>query len=310
MSGNKFLKDIRESAGIRLAVLFGSFFILLTLSSIISVFVDKAPGGLRAHALISAAISALIVFCLPAFILGKFSSNHSLEWLELTRAPKIRALFGVVIIYLISMPAMEWLIEWNSSLHLPQSLASLENLLRQWESSSEESTKLLLDAHGWLPVLTGVIVIGVLTGFAEELFFRGGLQGTLVRASIGKHVAVWTAAFIFSTMHFQFFGFVPRLIMGAFFGYLLIWTRSIWVPVFAHVLNNSAVVVTSALTGDISTSLIDETNVTLYLGNSLTVLSSVILTALFLILCRRTLFTSKLIHKKWQRSQLPPVSGR
>lgn len=54
---------------------------------------------------------------------------------------------------------------------------------------------------------------------------------------------MWATAFIFSAVHLQFFGFFPRLLMGAFFGYMVLWTGSIWASVFAHALNNSLVVI-------------------------------------------------------------------
>ena len=58
-----------------------------------------------------------------------------------------------------------------------------------------------------------------------------------------KHLAVWIVAFVFSTLHFQFYGFVPRMLLGAIFGYAYLWSGSLWVPVIAHAYNNSSVVV-------------------------------------------------------------------
>ena len=80
------------------------------------------------------------------------------------------------------------------------------------------------------------------TGLGEEMFFRGALQRICCDGMRRRHLAVWTAAFVFSTLHFQFFGFVPRLVLGAFFGYAYLWSGSLWVPVIGHALNNSAVV--------------------------------------------------------------------
>lgn len=306
---NPFLKNIRESAGMRLAVLFGSFFIFLIFSSVVSLLIEKMPGDPRTHMLVSSAVQCVLAFCIPAYILARFSSNNPSKWLHLTRLPSLKSLCGVIIVYIISMPAMEWLIEWNSNLHFPESLSSLETLFRNWENAGEKSTKILLETHGWLSVLAGVIIVGCLTGFSEELFFRGGLQGIFIRSSMEKGLAIWLSAIVFSVMHFQFFGFFPRLLMGAFFGYLLVWTGSIWVPVFAHILNNSVVVITAALTGDASTSILTQQNPSLDLGNY-TVIGSVVLTALFLYFYR-DFFKRNQLHKRlWQKSQLPPVSER
>lgn len=309
---NVLLKNIRSSAGLRLAVFFGSFFVLLLLSSFIGMMINQLSGDVRSHTLWGSVVQCILAFCLPAFILAKFSSNNWSEWLALTKAPSMKSILGVLIVYCLSMPAMEWLIEWNASLHLPESMSGLETTLRSWEEASESISKVLLEAHGFLAVLAGVLVIGILTGFSEEMFFRGGLQGIFVRTNIGPSTAVWIAAFVFSFMHFQFFGFLPRLLMGAFFGYLLIWTRSLWVPVFAHALNNSTVVIASSITGEATMGMLDNGSNSLLLGNSLSVIGSVVLTALYLIFCRDWVFKNAQSRKNqpWQKRQLPPVSER
>ena len=151
-------------------------------------------------------------------------------------------------------------------------------------------------------------MVGTMTGFSEELFFRGGLQGILSRTNMGSAAAVWIAAIIFSTMHFQFFGFIPRLLMGAFFGYLLVWSRCLWVPVFAHALNNSIVVISSALSGNQSQGIMEQTGMSSYLDPEITVISSVVLTVLFLWLGKDIFFKTN--QSRWQKNRFPQTSGR
>ena len=55
---------------------------------------------------------------------------------------------------------------------------------------------------------------------------------------------IWTAAILFSAFHLQFYGFFPRMLLGAYFGYLLYWSHSIWLPIFAHFINNAIAVIT------------------------------------------------------------------
>lgn len=307
---NFLLKSLRDSAGIRLAVLFGSFLIFLLFTSVLNSIILNLPiGSERTHILWSSLIQGLFAFCIPAIIVAHFSSNDWKQWLELTRFPQLKSILGVIVVYLISLPAMESLVEWNANLHFPESLSSLEALFRSWEDSSADTTKIILEAHGWISVFIGVLVIGVFTGFSEELFFRGGIQGIFIRSNMGKATGVWCAALIFSTMHFQFFGFLPRLLMGAFFGYTLLWTRSIWVPVFAHILNNSMVVITAALSDNFGENIIPENDNTAYFSHPIAILSSVVLTSLFFILYRKLIFKSeKSPELSWQKNQQPPVS--
>lgn len=307
---NPILKNIRESAGMRLAVLFGSFFFLLIISSVIGEGLNSLKiGDARTHILLGSVVQCFLAFCLPAYLLGRYCSNNWKTWLKLSTPPQMKALAGVVVVYIISMPFMEWLVEWNANIQFPESLSSLETLFKEWEKTGEDTTKILLETHGWVAVTAGVIVIGVITGFSEELFFRGGVQGIFTQSNMGKHAAIWLAAIIFSTMHFQFFGFFPRLLMGVFFGYLLVWSGSIWVPVFAHVLNNSLVVLTAALSGGESTSILETGNADIFLGSGITVVVSAALTILFFIFFKDSIFKrQKTDHLLWQKNQQPPIS--
>ena len=292
---NRFYISLRESPGIRLAVLFCSFFILLSITSFCVYAIDFIPfGSLRDKGLAASALQNLLAFCLPALIVARFCSLSPFKWLQCDNIPNYIPFAGVVIVYLLSLPAMEWLINWNSNIHFPESLSNLEETLRNWEENSAQLTSTLLDAGSFGSVLTGVLIIGVLTGFSEELFFRGALQGILQRSSVGKNMAVWMSAFIFSSLHFQFFGFIPRLLMGAFFGYLLIWTRSIWVPVLAHALNNSVVVITAGIS-DNPADISQESLFPVYESMpGLLPLTSAVLTALFLVCFRGYFFKKRL----------------
>ncbi len=236
-----------NSAGFRLMVLFGVFFITLLSVAILSQAIPLIPGiSERSAMFISSATQCLLAFCLPAWLTAKFASPVPSRWLYLDNAPTLKAIAGVIIVYVLALPAMNQIIEWNASIHFPQALHEVEETLRKWEESNNGITHKLLESSSIGGIITGVCIVGILTGFSEEIFFRGALQGIFVRSRIGTAISVWVAAIIFSAIHFQFFGFIPRMLMGAFFGYLLIWSRSLWVAAFAHALNNSVVVVTSS----------------------------------------------------------------
>ena len=111
------------------------------------------------------------------------------------------------------------------------------------EDQVDNTIDLLMGGTGVKDLIFSILLIGVLTGISEELFFRGALQGLFASTKLNKHLAVWITAIIFSAMHFEVYGLLPRMLLGAFFGYLLWWTGSLWIPIFAHALNNSVVCV-------------------------------------------------------------------
>jgi hypothetical protein len=83
----------------------------------------------------------------------------------------------------------------------------------------------------------------------EELLFRGALQNVLVEWTKKTHLSVWITAIIFSALHAQFYGFLPRMLLGVILGYTYIWSGSLWLPMLFHFLNNGLAVLFSYLIG-------------------------------------------------------------
>jgi len=98
-------------------------------------------------------------------------------------------------------------------------------------------------------MILNLFIIAILPAVGEEFFFRGVLQKILIRLFKSVHVAIWVTAFIFSAIHFQFFGFVPRFILGLIFGYLFFWSGTLWLPVISHFINNAVPVIMSYIQG-------------------------------------------------------------
>lgn len=272
---------IRENTGFQLMILFGCFFVgMIVLMIITSVSAAVIKQETHLSMMLLMVCQAVLIFCVPAWLTARFCSNMPSQWLELNTIPSIKSLLGVIILYILALPAMNQIILWNAGVHFPEWAAGMEQSLRDMELAAEEATKKAMAYHGIGGLLLTVAVVGLVTGFSEELFFRGGLQGIIERTRIGKQGSVWLVAVIFSTVHFQFFGFIPRLLMGAMFGYLLLWTRSLWVPIFAHALNNSVVVL--SLPKDGSDNAVVNSLGTSEEGIPWYALASVVATAIFL----------------------------
>lgn len=134
-------------------------------------------------------------------------------------------------------------IEWNSNVHLPESAKAIEEWAREYESAAEVLTKFLTTFDSEAQLIIALIVIAVLPAIGEEIVFRGLVQNEFLRATKNIHLSIWIAAFLFSAIHFQFFGFVPRLLLGALFGYLYYWSGNLWMAILAHFVNNGLSVI-------------------------------------------------------------------
>ena len=114
--------------------------------------------------------------------------------------------------------------------------------MKAMEASAMALTERFLAADGIGGLLLNLGLMALLPALAEEMSFRGVLQGVL-SPQRHTHVAIWVTAFIFSAIHMQFYGFIPRMMMGALFGYVFVWTGSLWVPIVMHFINNGIAVV-------------------------------------------------------------------
>ena len=100
-----------------------------------------------------------------------------------------------------------------------------------------------LDAGNIGVLLFNLFMIAFIPALAEEMLFRGVLQRILGEWFRNYHIAIWVVAILFSLAHYQLSGFIPRIFLGALFGYLYLWTSSIWIPVIAHFTNNGMAVI-------------------------------------------------------------------
>jgi membrane protease YdiL (CAAX protease family) len=152
----------------------------------------------------------------------------------------------VVIVLAITITFMgvnSAVIHWNAGIHFPEFLSEFESWARTNENRAEELTKFMTQFSSTGEFVFAFVVIAILPAIGEEFTFRGMLQQQLVRATKNAHVAIWTSAIIFSAFHLQFFGFFPRMLLGALFGYLYYWSGSLWMAMFAHFVNNGFSVV-------------------------------------------------------------------
>lgn len=192
---------------------------------------------------IATIIQDLLMFITPAILCGVIFSAVPARYMGIEKMPGALSFILAIGIMICSVPLMNCIIAWNESLHLPSSMAALEQSMKASEESARQAIALLMGGSGVGSLVMSVLIIGVLAGFSEELYFRGGIQRLLVTRPMNVHAAIWLTAFIFSAIHLQFYGFFPRLLLGAFFGYLLCWSGSLWLPILCHIFNNSVICV-------------------------------------------------------------------
>ncbi len=261
---------------------------LFVVALAILLFFGEAPNGFN-YIVASSVAQNLVMFILPVVMLAMLNKRVETKPLShtlwMTKGPTLKSIALVVLVWIVALPAMNYVVEWNQNIEFPSFFQGLKTLLRNMEDEAAATTNELLDTQSVGMMLLMVLVVGVLTGLGEEIFFRAGLLGTMLNGRVNKHVAVWVVAIVFSAIHLQFFGFVPRMLLGAWLGYLLVWSGEVWTPIIAHALNNGSVVVMTYLANQNYVS--DNYLETAGTGNHWLALGSAVATVLLLVVFMR-----------------------
>lgn len=188
-------------------------------------------------------VQSIGVFIMPPFILAWLFHGEISNYLLLNKKVNFATLLLVVLLGFAAMPVINLTGQLNSNLQLPEWLSGLETWMKNTEEKAAQLTETFLKVDGFAGLFFNIFMIAFLPAIGEELLFRGVIQRIFTRWTKNSHWGIWIAAILFSALHMQFYGFIPRLLLGALFGYLLVWSGSMWLPIAAHFVNNTVAVI-------------------------------------------------------------------
>lgn len=183
------------------------------------------------------------LFIAPSIVIAWLYHHDWDEYLQLHKPVNIKLIGWVLLLTFAINPFINFLGGVNAGMHFPEWLSGVEEWMREAEDAAENLTKAFLKVDNIGGLLFNLFMIAVLPALGEELLFRGVIQQLLTRITRNYHWGIWLAAALFSALHMQFYGFIPRMFLGAMFGYLLVWSGSLWLPIVAHFINNAAAVI-------------------------------------------------------------------
>ena len=187
-------------------------------------------------------LSLIGIFLAPAILTPLVLKKKVNDFIPIKNPVEGRDFFAFIILFIVAFPFLEWIIIMNQKMQLPGFMQGIENWMQEQESSRGELTFMVAKASNISELLIKLLVIAVIPAICEEFFFRGTLLKFLTNWTKRSHLSIFLGAFIFSAIHLQFFGFLPRFILGLFFGYTVYFTGSIWIAVILHFINNSIAV--------------------------------------------------------------------
>ena len=203
----------------------------------------QEPGNQTALLLMQLAYSGILFVAAPwAFYkmaeptglrIDKEGGEHTLPILLVLAA-------AVVCVYL---PTSGFLVELSSNITFPEGLKEIERWMQEQEQSLQRMSNYLTSFDGIPSLLLGLLVIAVIPAVGEELLFRGLIQRYFQNISGNPHLAIIATGFLFSAFHLQFYGLIPRWVLGIMFGYLYHWSGKLSTAMIAHFVNNGVTLV-------------------------------------------------------------------
>jgi uncharacterized protein len=197
---------------------------------------EKADGRWQMRLQLS--LGHLFGFCVPGFLTAwlhyRSITQKMPDWrdyLGLRVAPSLLLSTLTVMLMLAAIPVVLYAFSLNQMLPIPEEF-------RLMEAKIADDLKGLLIMDHPVELLANLVLIALLPAIGEELVFRGILQNQLLRVARHPWVAILTASIVFSAVHMQFEGFLPRVMLGAVLGWLYWRTQNFWLPMLAHFFNN------------------------------------------------------------------------
>jgi uncharacterized protein len=183
------------------------------------------------------ALSSILIFLLPAWLFAYIIySGKSTSFLGLKPAQSKRMYLLAVLIILIAFPFVFWLGELNHLIPLPKWMGNLEQ-----EATRQMQRFLKADHIG--DVIINVFIIALLPAICEEVCFRGALQRVIIHITKNAWLGIIVTSILFSALHLQFQGFLPRMFLGLILGAIYWYSGSLWPSIVAHFINNAIQVI-------------------------------------------------------------------
>ena len=178
-------------------------------------------------------------FGLSAILVAGLKRPNPFDYLQAKKNINLEMIFYGVVLMTICTPLISTTYYYNQMIHF----GSLDAVLRKMELQDADLTKAFLNVHTWKGLLFNVFIIGLVAAVVEEFLFRGVLQNMLNESFKNMHVSIFITAALFSAIHMQFLGFVPRMLMGVALGYMYAYSGNIYTNIIAHFFNNASQVV-------------------------------------------------------------------
>ena len=178
-------------------------------------------------------VQFLGLFLVPSFLAAYFFSTNTKNYLGFKKPYVNMYWMTGILTLLIALPLVQWLGELNREIPFSPSIAKW---IGDKEDSADQTVKALLSNQSITDLLLNLFFIAGLAAIGEELLFRGVLQRLFIKQFKNPWAGILIAAFLFSALHMQFYGFLPRFVLGVLLGAVYWYSGSLWIAILTHFL--------------------------------------------------------------------------
>jgi len=232
------------------------------------------------------------LFVLPSLLFAYFSDPKPLHYIGLKKPVKpIYWILGIASL-IIAIP----LVEYTGLLNRQVNFGAAQKWMQSMEDEALQQIKFMLGKHNPGELITNIIFISLFAGIGEELFFRGVLQRLFIKAFKNPWIGIMITAFLFSALHIQFFGFIPRFLLGILLGAVYWYSGSLLTAIAAHFLYDGFFIVWAYF----QPKIIDDTESSLFNGPiqiALTLLSAALVFLLVWLMKKNSSITYSEVYK-------------
>ncbi|OQX74194.1 MAG: hypothetical protein B6D61_11810 [Bacteroidetes bacterium 4484_249] len=239
-------------------------------------------------------VNQIGIFILPVLLYAWLENRNVGSYLRINCKLGVIHLMLSVLLIFVSIPVINWMVEINQQMNLPDFMKGIENWMRESEDKTNKLTEIFLNVNTINGLIINLFIIAFLAAVGEELLFRGVVLRLILEGTKSIHLAIILSSVLFSAIHMQFYGFLPRAILGILFGYVFILTDTLWIPIILHFIFNGITVVAAYLfnKGLISTD-IDSIGTS---NSSMIIIGSFVLMIFFLFLLYRKKLTNPILQ--------------
>lgn len=186
------------------------------------------------------ALASIIAFGLPSIVLAILVKGNWMANMGFLPMKSYQSAGIVILIALIGLVLSGALGSLTEKIPIP---SDFKNWAEGLEAQYKKAMLSMTHMSSLKDLAFALLAVAIIPSIIEEVYFRGTLQKIVLDLTGKPYAAIILTAIFFSAIHFSFYGFLSRMALGMVLGYVYHYSKTIWLPVLLHFLNNGIAVV-------------------------------------------------------------------